>query len=70
MVKEIAKKVATSEFNSKVSTLETSINQQSDRIDLKAEATDVYSKIEANVQFGSKAIVESHTSQLSVMANQ
>ncbi|HGF6575993.1 TPA: phage tail spike protein [Bacillus cereus] len=70
MVKEIAKKVATSEFNSKVSTLETSINQQSHRIDLKAEATDVYSKIEANGQFGSKAIVESHTSQLSVMANQ
>ncbi|HGG0586388.1 MULTISPECIES: phage tail spike protein [Bacillus] len=70
MVKEIAKKVATSEFNSKVSTLETSINQQSHRIDLKAEATDVYSKTEADGTFGSKAIVESHTSQLSVMANQ
>ncbi|MBZ3765635.1 phage tail spike protein [Bacillus cereus] len=70
MVKELAKKVATSEFNSKVSTLETSINQQSDRINLKAEATDVYSKTEADGTFGSKAIVESHTSQLSVMANQ
>ncbi|HDR6289522.1 TPA: hypothetical protein QCU33_005672 [Bacillus cereus] len=70
MVKELAKKVATSEFNSKVSTLETSVNQQSDRINLKAEATDVYSKTEADGTFGSKAIVESHTSQLSVMANQ
>ena len=70
LVGEIGKKVATSDFNSKVSTIETSINQQSNRIDLKAEATNVYTKTEADGTFGSKAIVESHSSQLSVMSNE
>ncbi|WP_144517780.1 phage tail spike protein [Bacillus thuringiensis] len=70
LVGEIGKKVATSDFNSKVSTIETSINQQSNRIDLKAEKNDVYTKTEANGQFGSKALVDSHTSQLSVMSNE
>ncbi|UYX50588.1 tail fiber domain-containing protein [Bacillus thuringiensis] len=70
LVGEIAKKVATSDFNSKVSTLETSINQQSKSIELKAEKTDVYTKTEANGQFGSKAIVDTHTSTLSVMSNE
>ncbi|MFV5913350.1 hypothetical protein [Bacillus cereus] len=70
MVKELAKKVATSEFNSKVSTLETSINQQSDRINLKAEATDVYSKTEADGTFGSKAMVEKHESSITVMSDE
>ena len=70
LVGEIAKKVATSDFNSKVSTFETSINQQSKSIELKAEKKDVYTKAEANGQFGSKALVDSHTSQLSVMSNE
>ncbi|MDZ4608764.1 hypothetical protein ORM91_17935, partial [Bacillus cereus] len=70
LVGEIAKKVATSEFNSKVSTIETSINQQSNRIDLKAEKTDVYTKTEANGQFGSKAMVEKHESSITLMSNQ
>lgn len=70
LVGEIAKKVATSDFNSKVTQMETTINQQSNRIDLKAEAKEVYTKTEANGQFGSKAIVESHTSQLSVMSKE
>ncbi|MFQ6341093.1 peptidase S74, partial [Bacillus sp. AF62] len=67
LVGEIGKKVATSDFNSKVSTLETSINQQSNRIDLKAEKTDVYTKTEANGQFGSKAMVEKHESSITLM---
>ncbi|MGR5964119.1 hypothetical protein ACT7DB_06720 [Bacillus cereus] len=70
LVGEIAKKVATSEFNSKVSTIETSINQQSNRIDLKAEKTDVYTKTEANGQFGSKAMVEKHESSITLMSNE
>ncbi|WP_142336348.1 phage tail spike protein, partial [Bacillus cereus] len=70
MVRELAKKVATSDFNNKVTQMETTINQQSHRIDLKAETTDVYTKTEADGTFGSKGIVESHTSQLSVMSDQ
>ncbi|HFK1476733.1 TPA: phage tail spike protein [Bacillus paranthracis] len=70
LVEEIAKKVATSEFDSKVSTIETSINQQSDRINLKAEKNDVYNKIDSDGRFGSKAIVDNHTSQLSLMSDE
>ena len=70
LVGELAKKVATTDFNSKVSTLETSINQQSSRIDLKAEKKEVYSKTDSDGRFGSKTIVDSHTSQLSVMSNE
>ncbi|MEK5246126.1 phage tail spike protein [Bacillus sp. FSL R9-9530] len=70
LVGEIGKKVATSDFNSKVSTIETSINQQSNRIDLKAEKNDVYTKTEANGQFGSKAMVEKHESSITLMSNE
>ncbi|MEK4501030.1 phage tail spike protein [Bacillus sp. FSL R12-0069] len=70
LVGEIAKKVATSDFNNKVTQMETTINQQSNRIDLKAEATNVYTKKEADGTFGSKAIVESHTATLSVMSDE
>ncbi|MDX5863890.1 phage tail spike protein, partial [Bacillus cereus group sp. BfR-BA-02138] len=70
LVGEIAKKVATSEFDSKVSTIETSINQQSDRINLKAEKNDVYNKTDSDRRFGSKAIVDNHTSQLSLMSDE
>ncbi|MGN4542731.1 phage tail spike protein [Bacillus cereus group sp. MYBK95-2] len=70
LVGEIAKKVATSDFNNKVTQMETTINQQSNRIDLKAEKTDVYTKTEANGQFGSKAMVEKHESSITLMSNQ
>ncbi|PFF63331.1 phage tail spike protein [Bacillus thuringiensis] len=70
LVGEIAKKVATADFDSKVSKMETTINQQSNRIDLKAEKTDVYTKTEANGQFGSKALVEKHESSITLMSNQ
>ncbi|ALZ61845.1 hypothetical protein FORC13_2784 [Bacillus cereus] len=50
--------------------METTINQQSNRIDLKAEKTDVYTKTEANGQFGSKAMVEKHESSITLMSNQ
>ncbi|MEH7043744.1 phage tail spike protein [Bacillus thuringiensis] len=70
LVGEIAKKVATSDFNNKVTQMETTINQQSNRIDLKAEKNEVYNKVDSDGRYGSKAIVESHTSQLSVMSNE
>ncbi|HDX9689659.1 phage tail spike protein [Bacillus thuringiensis] len=70
LVGEIAKKVATSDFDSKVSKMETTINQQSNRIDLKVEKTDVYTKTEANGQFGSKAMVEKHESSITLMSNE
>ncbi|MEW9139064.1 phage tail spike protein [Bacillus wiedmannii] len=70
LVGEVAKKVATSDFNSKVTQMETTINQQSNRIDLKAEKNDVYNKVDSDGRYGSKSIVESHTAQLSVMSNE
>ncbi|MDZ4414876.1 hypothetical protein ORL59_14905 [Bacillus cereus] len=70
LIGEIAKKVATADFDSKVSKMETTINQQSNRIDLKAEKTDVYTKTEANGQFGSKAMVEKHESSITLMSNE
>ncbi|PFA75814.1 phage tail spike protein [Bacillus cereus] len=70
LVGEIAKKVATSDFNNKVTQMETTINQQSNRIDFKAEKTDVYTKTEANGQFGSKAMVEKHESSITLMSNE
>ncbi|MGH1111209.1 phage tail spike protein [Bacillus paranthracis] len=70
LIGEVAKKVATSDYNSKILTIETSISQQSSRIDLKAEATEVYNKVESDGRFGSKSVVDSHTSQLSVMTTE
>ncbi|MED1403857.1 phage tail spike protein [Bacillus mycoides] len=70
MIGEIAKKVATSEFNQKVTQMETSITQQSNRIDLKAESKEVYNKIDSDDRFGSKAIVEQHTSQIELQSKE
>ncbi|MDA2320297.1 phage tail spike protein [Bacillus albus] len=70
LIGEIAKKVATSDFNSKVTQMETTINQQSNRIDLKVEKTDVYTKVDADGRFGSKSIVDSHSTQLSLMSDE
>ncbi|HCF52160.1 MAG TPA: peptidase S74, partial [Bacillus sp. (in: Bacteria)] len=57
-------------FDSKVSKMETTINQQSNRIDLKAETENVYSKTDADGRFGSKAMVERHESSITLMSNQ
>ncbi|OUA57353.1 tail fiber domain-containing protein [Bacillus thuringiensis] len=70
LVGEIAKKVATGDFNNKVTQMETTINQQSNLIDLKAEKNDVYNKVDSDGSYGSKAIVDSHSSQLSLMSNE
>lgn len=70
LVGEIAKKVATSDFDNKVTQMETTINQQSNRIDLKAEKNDVYNKVDSDGRFGSKAIVDSHSTQLSLMSDE
>ncbi|MRC96634.1 hypothetical protein BK721_17350 [Bacillus thuringiensis serovar nigeriensis] len=70
LVGEIAKKVATADFDSKVSKMETTINQQSNRIDFKAETENVYSKTDADGRFGSKAMVERHESSITLMSNQ
>ncbi|PEE49790.1 phage tail spike protein [Bacillus cereus] len=70
LVGEIAKKVATADFDSKFSKMETTINQQSNRIDFKAETENVYSKTDADGRFGSKAMVERHESSITLMSNQ
>lgn len=70
LVGEIAKKVATSDFDNKVTQMETTINQQSNRIDLKAEKNDVYNKVDSDGRYGSKAIVDSHSTQLSLMSDE
>ncbi|OUB57885.1 phage tail spike protein [Bacillus thuringiensis] len=70
LVGEIAKKIATADFDSKVSKMETTINQQSNRIDFKAETENVYSKTDADGRFGSKAMVERHESSITLMSNQ
>lgn len=70
LIGEIAKKVATADFDSKVSKMETTINQQSNRIDFKAETENVYSKTDADGRFGSKAMVERHESSITLMSNQ
>lgn len=70
LVGELANKVATSDFNNKVTQMETTINQQSNRIDLKAEKNDVYTKSDSDGRYGSKAIVEQHTAQLSLMSDE
>ncbi|MGG0282910.1 phage tail spike protein [Bacillus pacificus] len=70
LVGEIAKKVDTSDFDNKVTQMETTINQQSNRIDLKAEKNDVYNKVDSDGRYGSKAIVDSHSTQLSLMSDE
>ncbi|MGR6912491.1 phage tail spike protein [Bacillus sp. BSL6] len=67
LVDEIAKKVATSDYNQKVAQMETQINQQSDLLEFKAEKKEVYTKEEAKDEFGDKAIVETHSAQLTLI---
>ncbi|MDM5436159.1 phage tail spike protein [Bacillus hominis] len=70
MIEEIAKKVATSEFNSKVTTMETNIDQNTKAISLRAEKTEVYNMIDSDNRFGSKAIVERHESEIKLQAEE
>ncbi|MFA2694778.1 phage tail spike protein [Bacillus mycoides] len=70
MIAEIAKKVATSEFNSKITTMETNIDQNTKAISLRAEKTEVYNMIDSDNRFGSKAIVERHESELKVQSQE
>lgn len=70
LIGEVAKKVATSEFNSKVTTMETSINQNTKAISLRAIKDEVYTKQEANGAFGSKAIVERHEAEIKTQADE
>ncbi len=69
MIGEIAKKVATSEFNQKITTMQTAIDQTSNAINLRAEKTEVYTRNESNDRYGSKAMVESHNSSILLMAD-
>ncbi|WP_227712735.1 hypothetical protein, partial [Streptococcus pneumoniae] len=66
----IALKVATADYDKKMSTIETQFKQTKEAIDLKATATNVYTKSEANGQFGSKTLVEQHEATLKVQANE
>ncbi|HDR7363135.1 TPA: phage tail protein [Bacillus toyonensis] len=70
LIGEVAKKVATSEFNQKVTTMQTDINQNTKAISLRAEKTEVYNKIDSDGRYGSKAIVERHESELKVQAEE
>ncbi|MDM5235461.1 phage tail spike protein [Bacillus cereus] len=70
LIGEVAKKVATSEFNSKVTTMETNINQNTKAISLRAEKTEVYNKIDSDGRYGSKAIVDRHESELKIQSNE
>ncbi|QEL88487.1 phage tail spike protein [Bacillus mycoides] len=70
LVGEIAKKVATSEYNNKISTIESEIKQQSDRIDLTVSEEDVYTKDQSDGRYGDKAIVERHESSISLLTDE
>ncbi|PGZ69591.1 phage tail spike protein [Bacillus sp. AFS029637] len=70
LVDEIAKKVATSEYNNKISTIESEIKQQSDRIDLTVSEEDVYTKNQSDGRYGEKAIVERHESSISLLTDE
>ncbi|PGZ08897.1 peptidase S74 [Bacillus cereus] len=70
LIGEVAKKVATSEFNSKVTTMETNINQNTKAISLRAEKTEVYNKIDSDGRYGSKVIVDRHESELKIQSNE
>ncbi|MCC2397540.1 tail fiber domain-containing protein [Bacillus cereus] len=70
LVNEVAKKVATSDYNSKISTIESSIQQANNAINLRVLATDVYNKTDADGRFGSKSIVDTAVSEIGILKNQ
>ncbi len=70
LIGEVAKKVATSEFNQKVTTMQTDINQNTKAISLRAEKTEVYNKIDSDGRYGEKAIVERHESEIKLQSQE
>lgn len=66
----IALKVATADYDKKISSIDTQFKQTNLAIDMKATKTDVYTKSEANGQFGSKTIVDKHEAMLTVQATE
>ncbi|MGG1339878.1 phage tail spike protein [Bacillus toyonensis] len=70
LVGEVAKKVATTDYNAKIQTIESSISQSNQQINLRVLATDVYKKTESDGRYGSKSIVETHESSINLLKNQ
>ncbi|MED1056949.1 phage tail spike protein [Bacillus mycoides] len=70
LIGEVAKKVATSEYNQKVTTMETAINQNTKEISLKAVKEEVYTKGQADNKYGEKAMVVRHESEIKAQAEQ
>ncbi|HFJ9375113.1 TPA: phage tail spike protein [Bacillus nitratireducens] len=64
MIDTIAGKVAQSEYNQKISLMDTQIEQNSQAITLKASSEDVYNKVDSDGKYGDKAIVERHEAQI------
>ncbi|ABY46902.1 phage tail spike protein [Bacillus mycoides] len=70
MVREIGKKVATSEYNQKVTTMETQLNQNTSEISLRAKTEEVYTRTEADETFGDKAMVVRHEAEIKTQADE
>ncbi|PGT51134.1 peptidase S74 [Bacillus cereus] len=64
MIDTIAGKVAQSEYNQKISIMDTQIEQNSQAITLKASSENVYNKVDSDGKYGDKAMVERHESQI------
>lgn len=69
-LQDITLKVATADYNKKMSSIDTQFKQTNLAIDMKASKTDVYTKTEANGQFGSKTIVDKHEATLKLQATE
>lgn len=69
-LQDITLKVATADYDKKMSTIDTQFKQTTEAINMKATKTDVYTKSEANGQFGSKTIVDKHEAMLTVHATE
>lgn len=70
LIGEVAKKVATTDYNTKITTIESSITQANNAINLRVLSSDVYKKTEADGRYGSKSIVDTHESSITVLKNQ
>lgn len=69
-LQDITLKVATADYDKKMSTIDTQFKQTTEAINMRAIKTDVYTKTEANGQFGSKTIVEQHEATLKLQATE
>ncbi|MGW6193953.1 phage tail spike protein [Bacillus cereus] len=70
LIGEVAKKVATMDYNTKITTIESSIKQANNEINLRVLSSDVYKKTEADGRYGSKSIVDTHESSITLLKNQ